>query len=209
MTTPLGLAGAVPLTDAIFTSPVVADGRSYVVDGAGTAFCIDPATLKVIWQVQSRGGSANCNNVSSPALLGGRLHFGTTAGTYYVLNAAGGKVIQEITCGEPILSSPVIDSERAYFATLGARVYSVDRDGKVQWTWDMVKEVIGFPGDRWSGEEWAKHKKGRVTWRDHFCCARDLGMFGKTVIIPAGGRTIFLARRASRNAAASRLARTA
>ena len=32
VTTPLGLIGAVPLTDAIFTAPVVADGRVYVVD---------------------------------------------------------------------------------------------------------------------------------------------------------------------------------
>ena len=32
VTTPLGLVGAVPLTDAIFTAPVVADNRVYVVE---------------------------------------------------------------------------------------------------------------------------------------------------------------------------------
>jgi len=37
VTTPLGLIGAVPLTDAIFTAPVLADGRVYVVDGSGVA----------------------------------------------------------------------------------------------------------------------------------------------------------------------------
>jgi len=34
---PLGLVAAVPLSDAVFTSPVVADGRLYVVDGSGVA----------------------------------------------------------------------------------------------------------------------------------------------------------------------------
>lgn len=33
LNTPLDLVGAVPLTDAVFTAPVVADGHIYVVDG--------------------------------------------------------------------------------------------------------------------------------------------------------------------------------
>ncbi|MGB2821104.1 MAG: PQQ-binding-like beta-propeller repeat protein, partial [Phycisphaerae bacterium] len=50
VTTPLGLVGAVPLTDAVFTAPVVAGGRVYVGAGAGTAFCIDAKTLGVVWK---------------------------------------------------------------------------------------------------------------------------------------------------------------
>ena len=41
ITTPLGLVGAVPLSDAVFTSPVIADGRICAVDGSGTAWGID------------------------------------------------------------------------------------------------------------------------------------------------------------------------
>src|ERR1043165_5877996 len=79
VTTPLGLVGAVPLTDAIFTAPVVADGRIYAVDGSGVAFAIDAKTLEVVWKTPSRGGPGNCNNLSSPAVVGPYLHFGTTA----------------------------------------------------------------------------------------------------------------------------------
>ena len=46
--TPLRLVGAVPLTDAAFTSPVVMDGRVYVVDGSGVAFCIDAASHLIV-----------------------------------------------------------------------------------------------------------------------------------------------------------------
>ena len=178
--TPLELLAAVPLSDAVFTAPVVAGGRVYVVDGSGTAFCLDAKTLAVLWQFASRGGKANCNNVSSPALAGKYLHFGTTAGTHYVLDADKGTVVREIRCGEPIFSTPVVTNDRVYFAT-------------VCWTWDFVKERLKFSADRWSGESWCRHKAGRVTWRDQFCCSRDLAAFGKTLVVPAGGSTIWLA----------------
>ncbi len=193
VTTPLGLVGTVPLTDAVFTAPVVADGRVYVVDGSGVAFCIDADTLRVLWKYKSRGGKANCNNVSSPAIAGRYLHFGTTAGSYYVLNAASGDVVKEIACGEPIFSTPVVANDRVYFVTLGSKVYALEDDGTVCWLWDFVKETMDFTGDRWSGEDWCKHKEGkRVTWRDQFFCLQDLAMYRGMLVVPAGGSIICL-----------------
>ena len=191
---PLGLVGAVPLTDGIYTSPVVANGKVFVVDGAGVVAAIDAKSLQVKWQFATRGGAGNCNNVASPALAGDAkfLHVGTTAGYYYVLDSETGKVVREIDCREPIFSAPVVGANRVYFATLGAQVYAVDFEGSVVWTWDFVKEVVKFQGNRWSGEDWLKHGKDRVTWRDHFVCSRDICLVGKTIVIPAGGRTVFL-----------------
>ncbi|GIW82979.1 MAG: hypothetical protein KatS3mg105_4786 [Gemmatales bacterium] len=189
---PLGLVAAVPLTDAIFTSPAIADGMIYVVDGSGAVFCIDGNNFKVVWKFQSQGGKANCNNVSSPAVVGPYLHFGTMAGRYYVLNRKDGSVVREIKCGGPIFTAPVVSAGRVYFCTVGAKVFAVEPAGKVCWMWDFVKEVMGFTGDRWNGVDWQKYKKGRVDWRDHFCCSRNLSVDGKTVVMPAGGRTVFL-----------------
>lgn len=198
VTTPLGLIGAVPLTDAIFTAPVVADGlarrggRVYVVDGSGCVFCLDAATLDVVWKFQSPGGEANCNNVSSPALAGDYLHFGTMAGAYYVLDAVSGAVVKQITCGEPILSSPVIANDRVYFATLGSQVYALRPDGTTCWVWDFVKERLDFTTNRWSGQDWLKYKQGRVTPNEQFCCSRNMAAYGKTLVIPAGGSVVWL-----------------
>ena len=192
VTVPLGLIGAVPLTDAIFTAPVVAEGKIYVVDGSGVAACIDTETLGVLWKFESRGGKANCSNVSSPALAGRYLHFGTMAGSYYVLDAATGTVVKEIACGEPIFSTPVVANERVYFATLGSRVYALRPDGNVCWVWDYVKERLAFAGNRWSGKEWSKHMGGRVTPSEQFCCAWNLAMDGKRLVVPAGGAVVWL-----------------
>ena len=116
------------------------------------------------------------------------------AGSYYVLAADSGKVVREIRCGEPIFSSPAVSGGRVYFATLGSRVYAVEPDGTVRWTWDYVREVLGFSGDRWSGAAWAAHKGAneRVRRADMFCCSRDLAAHGSTVVVPAGGSVIWL-----------------
>ncbi|MHC4177994.1 MAG: PQQ-binding-like beta-propeller repeat protein [Planctomycetota bacterium] len=192
VTLPLGLAGAVPLTDAVLTAPVVGDGRIYAVDSAGVAFCIDAATLQVVWKRETRGGKGNCSNVSSPALAGGYLHFGTMAGSYYVLDAANGEVVEEIRCGGPIFSSPVVANGRLYFVTLGSEVYALEPDGKICWKWDYLREHLGFTGNRFSGNDWRTHKGGRVTAADQFCCAWNPAMHGKTLVVPAGGAVVWL-----------------
>lgn len=188
----LGLLRAVPLSDGVYAAPVVAGGRVYVVDGSGAAWCLDAGSLETVWKFQSKGGSQNCNNVCSPAVAGKYLHFGTTAGFYYVLDRATGTVAAEIDCGEPIFSTPVVGKDRVYFATLGSRVFAMEPNGKVVWKWDFVADELGFSGNRWSGHDWLQFRGQRVTWKDHFVCSRDICLVDRTVVVPAGGRTLFL-----------------
>ena len=77
--TPVGLLAAIPLTDGIFTSPVISRGKVFVVDGSGVVLAIDTATLEVDWRFVTRGGPGNCNNVASPAVAGDYLHVATMA----------------------------------------------------------------------------------------------------------------------------------
>jgi len=188
---PLGLLAAIPLSDAVFTAPVVSEGKAYVIDGAGVVWAIDTKDFHVAWRFATEGGPRNCNNVSSPAIVGPYLHVGTMAGAYYVLDAATGQLVRRIACGEPIFSAPAVGNDRVYFATLGSRVHALRPDGSAVWTWDYVRERLKFPGDRWSGADWRK-LKGQATWREQFCCTRDLAVHGKTVVVPAGGAIVWL-----------------
>lgn len=188
----LGLVGAVAATDGIYAAPVADERSVYLVDGAGVVRCIDQATLAVRWTFATKGGTGNVNNVAAPVIAGPYLHVGTTAGYYYVLDRDRGTVVRELDVQEPIFSSPAASDGRVYFATLGARVHAVEANGTPVWTWDFVTEVIKFTGNRWSGVDWLRERPNRVTWRDHFVCSRDLCLVGKTLVVPAGGRTVFL-----------------
>ncbi len=188
----LGLLAAVPMTDAILTSPVIARGKIYVVDASGKATCIDATTFKIVWQYESRGGAANCNNVSSPAVVGNYLHFGTMAGSWIVLDAERGTLVRELRVGEPIFTSALVANDRVYFATLGSRVHALTPDGTLRWTWDYVKEELKFEGDRWSGESWLKFRNTSLRQGDQFMCSRDLAAFERLVLVPAGGSLVWL-----------------
>ncbi len=188
----IGLVGAVPMTDAIYAAPVIADNTIYVIDGSGVVAAFDIASLQKKWQFATRGGAANCNNTATPVVIGKYLHVSTMAGVHYVLDRASGQVVRELECHDPVISSPITNGDRVYVATVGARIYALEADGRQAWTWDFVKEVVGFEGDRWKGEDWLKARPNRVTWRDHFVCSRELCLIDKTLVIPAGGRTVFL-----------------
>jgi len=188
----LGLMASIQLTDGVQAAPVVADEVVYVLDGSGVIHAIDAKTFKVKWRFATKGGSGNCNNVAAPAVVGEYLHVGTTAGYYYVLSKENGRMVKTIDCSEPIFSAPAVGNGRIYFATLGARVYAVSPEGELAWIWDFVKEEVGFKGNRWLGADWVKFRGDRVTWKDHFVCSRDILLVGKTIVMPAGGRTVFL-----------------
>lgn len=188
----LGLIRAIPLSDAVYTSPIVDSGKLYVLDGSGLLLCVDTKSFETVWKYQTKGGTDNCNNVATPAIAGDYIHVGTTAGYYTVLKKDTGELVREIDCEEPIFSAPAVGIDRVYYATLGAKLNAVEFDGKPVWSWDFVREVVKFDGNRWSGEDWLKARENRVTWRDHFVCSRDICLIGNTVVMPAGGRTVFI-----------------
>ena len=192
LSTPLGLQAAIPLTDSVFTSPLIYDGHIFVLDGSGVLFCIDARTFEVVWKFVSDSSPYNCNNYCSPAIVNNYVHFGTMTGIYYVLDAVDGSVVRKIECGEPIFACPVVGGDSVYFVTLGSRVYKLSLEGRTQWTWDYVREVLKFAGDRWSGQDWLKHQEGRVTWKEQFLCSRNMALHGNTLVIPAGGSIVWL-----------------
>ncbi|MGB1925876.1 MAG: PQQ-binding-like beta-propeller repeat protein, partial [Rubripirellula sp.] len=183
---------ALPLSDAVMASPVISDNLLIAVDAAGVVHAFDTNRFVKKWTHATHQGAGNCNNVSSPVLVDGYVHVGTMSGKYVVLDQSTGELIREIDCGEPIFASPVVDSNRVYFTTLGAVTRAVSPRGDLIWSWDFVEEVIGFRGNRWSGADWLSFRGDRVTWRDHFVCSRDICMTDRTLAIPAGGRTVFL-----------------
>jgi outer membrane protein assembly factor BamB len=133
---PLGLVAQVKLADAVLTAAAVVDGRAYVVDQMGTAYCIDPRSGKIIWKSAPDGALAMGSNTSSPCVVKSRMYFGTTAGSFHILDAATGKRIKSLPIGSPIVSAPTFANDGIYFQALDAVLRCHDLDGKERWTWD-------------------------------------------------------------------------
>ena len=98
---PLRLVAQVKLDDAVLTSPAVAGGRAYVIDQMGAAYCIDPDSSRVIWKSSPDGEGAMGSNTSSPCVTHRRVYYGTTAGSFHILDAN----IRDVNSGELLWKS--------------------------------------------------------------------------------------------------------
>jgi outer membrane protein assembly factor BamB len=152
---PLELAVCIQLDDSVTTSPAVVDGRVFVADQMGTAYCIDPKANRIVWKSAPDGDQAMGGNTSSVCVAGGRVYYGTTAGSFHVLNADSGKTIKSVDVGWPIMGSPAWANDSVYFQSLDAVVHCLDADGNERWRWDHYlsyqdpktnKRTTGFPG---------------------------------------------------------------
>ena len=144
-----------------YTSPAVAasGGRALVYAGAGNHFSAYPAGGgAAVWSYTLPAGVVE----NSPAVVGGVVYFGSTAGTVFALNASTGGRICSFNTGQAILASPVV---------VGASDGSgpVVYDGTVPNSGSGAEYAIYGPGNRhgactmdWKFNSWAVTPGG--TW---------------------------------------------
>ncbi|HLF94491.1 MAG TPA: PQQ-binding-like beta-propeller repeat protein, partial [Planctomycetota bacterium] len=173
---PLGLVAQVKLDDAVLSSPAVVGDRAYVVDQMGTAYALDWRAGRIVWKAAPDGERAMGSNTSSPCVAGGCVAYGTTAGSFHILDAATGKAIKSLALGWPIPGSPTHANGSIYVQTLGAVVHCFDLDGNERWRWDHYKRFVepkperfkgyhpgGYDGPHYGGGEVAVSGKRLVT----------------------------------------------
>jgi outer membrane protein assembly factor BamB len=186
---PLKLSIFVQFDDAITTSPAVVDGRVFVVDQMGTAYCVDAKTNRILWKASPDGAGAMGGNTSSPCVTNGRVYYGTTAGRFHVLRADDGKLVKTVRVGGPILGSATFANDSLYFQSLDAVVHCLDPNGNERWKWDHYrtyvdpktnKKATGFPGSYQdphyaSGEVAVSGKRLVVNMGWDLYCLEDAG----------------------------------
>jgi len=186
LTMPLGLTAQVKLDDAILASPAVVEGKVYIADQMGTAYCIDPEKGEILWKTSPDGDSAmgrsvlslsKGSNTSSPAIANGRIYYGTTAGNFHILNAADGSVVRTVRLGWPILAAPTFANGSIYFQALDGIVHSLDSGGIERWQWDPYKSLEPVR-KRWPGKNCAHD-------RPHYS-SNPIAVTGKNIVCAAG-----------------------
>jgi outer membrane protein assembly factor BamB len=85
------------------SSPVVKDGRVYVVNRAGALTCGNVADGKVLWRQRLKGPYW-----ATPLAVGDRLYFVNAEGVLQVVKAGAeaGDIVAESSFGEPVFGSP-------------------------------------------------------------------------------------------------------
>ena len=144
-------------------SPVVANGRLYVVDTRARLHALDAATGREIWQVivgdekDVRGGmnfwtgemSGNSGVVfgGGVSIEGDRLFATNGIGDVVALNAADGSTIWKVRPGGPLRGAPTLSNGNVYVVTQDNQLFALSQqDGSVQWTESSAVEVAGVFG---------------------------------------------------------------
>jgi outer membrane protein assembly factor BamB len=88
-------------------TPVVYQGRVYLVRDRGEVACLDPSTGKTIWEAAFPKNRANF--YASPLIAGDKLYAPREDGTVFVASVANDqfKLLSENNMGESVIGSPV------------------------------------------------------------------------------------------------------
>ena len=155
------LFGALPLKDAVESSPAVVNGKVYTGGDDGYVYCLDAYSGAFIWSTFVNGDLPFTYNTivlkSSPAVYDGIVYVGSLDNYMYALNAENGNVVWKIKTNGPIESSPAVADGAVFIVsqepTTGA-LYKLDaKNGAVLWNLSLPyvyiyqggTEMLGSP----------------------------------------------------------------
>jgi len=128
-----------------------ADKKLYVACRNGFLYCVDATTGEKLWEYQA---TASGQIQSSPAVVNGKVYFGTTDNYLYALDASTGLYKWRYTAGGPIYSSPTVVGDLLYFGCDNYRLYALNISGSLpslKWYYETNNRVRGtaaVEGDR-------------------------------------------------------------
>ena len=139
-------------TGGILTSsPVVVDGAVYFGSHDGNIYSVDAYEGTLIWKFPT-----TYKIWSTPAVVGGVVYTGADDGNVYAIDADTGQQIWKTPVGGGVTnfvfaatwqprSSPIVVGDRLYVGALDGKVYCLDTDGTVRWTYPTGRPIGGSP----------------------------------------------------------------
>jgi outer membrane protein assembly factor BamB len=117
-----------PTRDVVHASPAIADGRLYIGSWDSYFYALDASTGKELWRFKT-GEDPNIHNQvgiqSSATVSNGIVYFGCRDSNLYALEAATGqKRWSYSNKGSWVISSPVVQAGKVYFATSDSALFN-------------------------------------------------------------------------------------
>ncbi len=155
---------------SINSSPAVVNGKVYFLSLDGNAYALDASTGKQLWKFAT-GGESRLNvakiygiapsrevvpdpwdfYISSPAVDGGTVYFGSGDHNIYALDALTGNLLWKYQAGDVVHSSPAIANGVVYIGCWDGVLYALDaKSGQPKWKFatgvDANHFMQGIPG---------------------------------------------------------------
>lgn len=164
-------------------SPVILNGRVYVIDTTATVHAFDAATGATVWRTQLADDGRNAASLfgGGVSVEGDRVYATNGVGDAAALNVADGAVVWKVRPGGPLRGAPTLFNGNAYVLTQDNQLFALSQaDGSVVWTeagtigvagvfgvaapaGAQGTVVVGFS----SGDLNAyRYENGRVLWQD-------------------------------------------
>lgn len=153
----------------VASSPAVAGGTVYFVSSAGSLVALDASNGQPRWvtateyerRFEARGlhgyppaaqtiADAWDVWVSSPAIAGGKVFFGSGDGNVYAVDAGSGVLQWKFATGDVVHGSPAVSRGTVYVGSWDAHVYALDAEsGQQKWTFKggedpVMHNQVGF-----------------------------------------------------------------
>ncbi|HET6320158.1 MAG TPA: PQQ-binding-like beta-propeller repeat protein, partial [Chloroflexota bacterium] len=159
-------------SDVVRASPVIDAANGLVIvasyDSSVRAFSANDGTLR--WNFTAGVEDANARVVATPAVLDGKVYFGTFNGSLYALDTSNSSFSYNVNAkwrlpvGAAIWSSPVVSNGLVVFGADDGQVYAVNTtSGEVQWS-VRTGGSIRAPPALWTGTIAGSSVEGGVVY---------------------------------------------
>jgi outer membrane protein assembly factor BamB len=143
----ISIEGSTPQA-RLASSPVIADGKLFVIDASAKVIALNAVTGSRLWQTalpaEGNGRSLFGGGVS---VLGDRLFASTGVGDVVALNVSDGKILWKKRPGGPLRGAPAIANGHVYVMSQDNQIVALNQtDGETQWTETGTLEVTGVFG---------------------------------------------------------------
>lgn len=122
--------------ERLAASPVVADGKLYVMDTQAMVHAYDAATGSKIWskQIEVKGDGKESRFGGGVSVQGDKVYATNGVGDVVSLNVADGSLVWKVRPAGPLRGAPTLANGSAYVMTQDNQIYALaTADGKVEW----------------------------------------------------------------------------
>jgi outer membrane protein assembly factor BamB len=119
---------------SVNTAVKVENGRVYFGSNGGVVYCLNEADGNLEWQFKVQNPERGARkHFTTPVYHEGRLYVGGADKLLYCLDATSGDLLWQAKTDDWIRSSPFVETENIYVATISGRLYKLNNKGEVQW----------------------------------------------------------------------------